>query len=132
MKELLHSMQMPLLSKPLPEVYTLKFDNKLEVNILTPHLDALDMIVHVGTSKIPAPESIIRYLLAMNCCRLDSFPFNVGMDPASGKVTLWLRHTLVALNIEKLTSFLKAALNHSAIVLDVLNGKTAANPLSAQ
>ena len=126
MRELLRFMQIQPSSNLPSEVYSFSFDHgKTEVNMFSAHPGMLDILVLAGVMKEPT-VAILRNLLGMNRYIQGGFPLSIGMDPASGKVTLWSRHPLEGLDIRKLAALLTKVLDHVAAVQGHLNASPAA------
>jgi len=125
MHELLRFMQIQPSSNLPSEVYSFSFDDgKTEVNIFSEHPGRLDMLVLAGVMKEPTVV-VLRNLLGMNPYIQGDFPLGIGVDPASGKVTLWTRHSLEELDVRKLASLLTTVLDHAATVQGHLNASPA-------
>jgi hypothetical protein len=122
MKDLLRYMNIDAPSDHRSEVYSFSFDEKTEVHICSPQPGALDMLVRVGILGNREANGILHKLLAMNLYRGDGMPLNVGMDPASGRVTLWTRHSLYGMEIQKLTSLLTEILDQADLCGSHLDG----------
>lgn len=116
-KNLLRIMEIAALPSAEPEVYSLEFAGAAEIHIFSTKPDSIDIVAALGVLKnCKAHETLLR-LLAMNLCiREDSRPFNIGLDPDTGKMSLWTKDYLSLLDANKLAGLIREMLDKAALI----------------
>jgi len=105
-----------------PAIYSFTFDGKTEVNIFHPEEHSVDILAKIGILQNKKAYTTLLNLLAMNCYHRDGAPMNIGLDPISGKATLWMRVPLASLDPDKLTALIGYILEKATEVQQQLKG----------
>ena len=80
----------------------------------TPRTNMKSALGELQNRKLP--ETLL-HLLAMNlCAREDSRPFNIGMDPDTGNMSLWTKDYLAFLDANKLACLIRELVDKAALI----------------
>lgn len=128
MVALLRHMQIPPPSEAAPEVYVLTFDDNLTVRFFCQRIGTADLLCRVGVMPNTRDASALLGLLALNRHTCEGPCLNVGVDPASGAVTIWTRLPIAHTSLDTLVLLLKAVLARAQLVQRYLSGRHTADP----
>jgi len=110
MKELLRTMQMEPPAGPSPEVYSFTFEQNIEINIFSACAGMIDLLAEPGIMHNVKAHALLLDLMTLNRHEMKGDCLSIGVDPKSGKVSLWTRQPLAQLQVDVLRKLLEQML----------------------
>lgn len=128
MVALLRHMQIPPPPVAAPEVYVLTFDSNLTVRFFCQGMGTADLLCRVGVMPNTRDAAALLGLLSLNRHTCEGSCLNVGVDPASGAVTIWTRLPIAHTSLDTLVMLLKAVLTRARLAQRHLSDRHTADP----
>lgn len=128
MAALLRHMRIPPPSEAAPEVYVLTFDSNLTVRFFCQPMGTADLLCRVGVMPNTRDAAALLGLLSLNRHTYEGPCLNVGVDSASGAVTIWTRLPIAHTSLDTLILLLKTVLTRARLVQGHLSGRHTGGP----